>query len=147
MNRFESYLGKNWHKQAIVARYCEYTCIPYTPSDKKWLQDGYIEDPSKSEEWNRQFVEKNHEEWVKARKSLQRKRDKTWKEIQEMVRFCIWDELARKLSEGDIDRLFEKWREHYMDDGFKYFLSMVDVEIAEIKEMDWFKDKPDYNYI
>lgn len=147
MSRFESYLGKYWHKNAIMDRYREYAGVPYTPPDKNWLRDGHIEDPAKSDEWNRQFVEQNHAEWVKARNSLQRKRDKTWKEVQEMVRFYIWDELERKLSDGDIDRLFEKWRERYMGDGFKYFLSMVDAEIEEIKAMDWFQDKPDYEYV
>ena len=45
-----------------------------------------------------------------------------------------------------IDRLYARYNER-SHDGFTYFLSFVDEEIAAIREMDWFKDKPDYNYV
>ena len=147
MSRFEKYLGNNWTRDGIVDKYQEYMRIPYTPQNMTWLFEGHIEDKTKSEEWNKQFVENNHKAWIKERKALKRKRDRMWSEIQEMVRFYIWEELDRKLTEGDIDRYFEKFHDRFLCEGFSYFLDSVDNEIEEIKEMDWFKDKPDYNYV
>ena len=146
MSRFEKYLGKNWTRDSIVDKYQEYMRIPYTPQNMTWLFEGHIEDATKSAEWNKQFVEGNHKAWVKERKALKKKREKMWEEIQEMIRFYIWIELDRKLTDGDVDRLFTRYSDK-SHDGFTYFLQMVDEEIELIKEMDWFKDKPDYNYV
>ena len=146
MSRFEKYLGNNWTRDGIVDKYQEYMRIPYTPQNMTWLFEGHIEDKTKSKEWNEQFVEDNHKAWAKERRALKRKREKMWAEIQEVIRFYIWEELDRKLTEGDIDRLYARYNER-SHDGFTYFLSFVDEEIAAIKEMDWFKDKPDYNYV
>lgn len=147
MSRFESYLGNNWCAEAIVLKYQEYIRIPYVPKDMVWLQDGHIEDSTKSAEWNREFVEKNHKKWVKERNALTKKRKTMWAEIQEMIRFDMWDTLDRKLTDGDIDRLFEKYFDKYESDSFDYMLSMISNELNDIRSMDWFKDKPDYNYV
>ena len=145
MSRFINYLNNNWDRDSLVLQYEKYMTIPYTPQNIVWLFDGHIEDSSKSKEWNRQFVEDNHKAWIKERKTLKKRRENMWKECQEMIRFYIWDSLDQKLSDNDVDRLFIQYSDRFLSDGFRSFISLIDAEIAEIKEMDWFKDIPDSN--
>lgn len=146
MSRFESYLGNNWDWETAVAKYAEYDAAPYRP-DLPWVKEGHIEDENKSVAWNKEFVRENHNAYKRARRLLERKRADLLNEAKEMLKFAMWDELGRKLTDGDIDRYYERFYDRYHSDGYGYMCSMIAMEVEEIKEMDWFKDKPDYNYV
>lgn len=146
MSRFEQYLGKNWGWETAAAKFAEYDATPYRP-DLPWLKDGHIEDETKSVIWNKEFVQKSQEAYKKARRLLEKKRTALLSEAKEMLKFAMWDELDRKLTDGDIDRYYMRFYDRYHSDGFGYMCSMIESEVEEIKEMDWFKDKPDYNCV
>ena len=146
MSKFESVANTNIDWDDIQRKYKEYLSVPYVP-DLPWVNNGHIEDPSQSKAWNEEFVHKKQTAYKKARTALKKKRANLLNECAEMIKSLIWRELDSKLSDADIERYYERWYERYHDDGFDYMCSMMQAEIAEIKEMDWFKDRPDYNYV
>lgn len=146
MSRFEQYLGRNWSWENAVAKYAEHDAVPYSPH-LPWVKDGHVEVESKSVAWNKEFVQQCQIDYKKARKKLEKKRAALLNEATEILKFVMWDELDRKLTDDDIDRYYMRFYDRYRDDGFEYMCSMIELEIDEIKTMDWFKDKPDYNYV
>lgn len=146
MSRFEQYLGKNWSWDSAIAKFAEYDAAPYRPQ-LPWLKEGHIEDETKSVAWNKEFVTKSRNAYMVARRTLERKRAALLNEAKEILKFVMWDELERKLSDGDIDRYYLRFYERYHSDGHGYMCAMIASELEEIKDMDWFKDKPDYNYV
>jgi hypothetical protein len=126
----------NWDKaNERYRQYVAFSCKPLTQR----LRADHIEDEDKSVKWNRQFVEdtnKKHDDEVKA---LNRKKNSILAEAHNMVKYLICDELDWKLTDDDIDRLFNLWYDRYHDDGFPYMCHQIEYECDTIRRMDWFQ--------
>ena len=128
--------GACWEKARL--KYDAYTNFSCKPITKK-LRPDHVEDEDKSVKWNRQFVEDNNKKHAEEVAELNRKKNALLIEARDMVKYMICDELDWKLTDDDVDRLFNRWYEHYHSDGFRYMCQMIEAECDEIREMDWFK--------
>jgi hypothetical protein len=126
----------NWDK--AVAKYEEcvnFSCRPLT----RKLRPDHIEDEDRSVKWNRQFVEDQNKKHDDEVKSLNRKKNALREEANDMVKFMICEELDWKLTDADVDRLFDRWYSKYHDDGYRYMCHEIENECDDIRKMDWFK--------
>lgn len=128
--------GACWEKARL--KYDAYVNLSCKPTTKK-LRPDHVEDEDKSVKWNRQFVEANNNKHANEVKELNRKKNALLVEAQNMVKCMICEELDWKLTDDDIDRLFNRWYDRYHSDGFRYMCNMIESECDAIREMDWWK--------
>lgn len=136
---YAKYASKNITWDSPVEKYKEYDTIPYRPEGSK-LPETHVENMDKSVRWNQQFIKDHNDAWDKARKALDRKRSTIIAEAHGMIKYLMGEELDWKLSDGDLERYFSHWYERYHSDGFAYMCDMIQSNLSDIMDMDWFKN-------
>lgn len=139
MSKYEKYKNQGISWEDAIAKYAEYSTIPYRPEGSK-LPPTHIEDMDQSVRWNMQFVEDHNKKWDRAKKNLDNKRREIINQAQDMVKYLMCEELEWKLTDDDIHRLFSRWYDRHHSYGFDYLCNQIQCELSELTEMDWFKE-------
>jgi hypothetical protein len=126
----------NWYK--AVAKYDEYVNFSCRPATRK-LRPDHVEDEDRSVKWNRQFIEENNKKHDNEVKSLNCKKNALLEDANNMVKYMIHEELDWKLTDADVERMFESWYSHYHEDGFHYMCHEIENHCDDIRKMDWWQ--------
>lgn len=103
--------------------------MPTKPIGIKKLPANHIEDENQSVKWNREFVEKNNNDYLKAVSETQRNRSKAMNEVEKEIR--KWIKKAANVSEHGAKVIFAKAYE----EGHSYGLYAVEEWIEELCEL------------